>query len=175
MLRQELNGDLRNRNLPERVDDRQCGTLITQLKSKFRRHTEWVGDIQSTAERTGLVESITGRRRHLPMARKRDKHALNQACNHPIQSLASDLNLLAAIVLGARIEHGVLSTLVHDSGVVDLHSREGIRWFAKKIHRIWESLPTREYLGFDLVAPMKIEVQSGKNWGEMKEVKSLFT
>lgn len=169
-LEEELNGDLRNRGLEERVDERQCKQLITQLKHRFNVHVRWVEENQQQARELGYVESLTGRRRHLPLARQNNPHALNQAANHPIQSLASDLNLLAAIQLGARFKHGVLITLVHDSGVADLKTLDAVGWFAKKVRWIWKHLDTREYLGFDLTVDLKIEVKAGRNWGEMVEI-----
>lgn len=170
VLERELNDDLRKLGLPERVDTRECERLIRRLRRKFATHTAWVEHIQNIARSTGTVESLTGRIRHLPLAISGDRHALNQSCNFPIQSLASDLNLLSAFILGDTFDGGMLTTLVHDSGVVDLRDLEAGSKFTCSIRDIWADLPTQQYLGFKLIAPLKIEVQIGRTWGEMVEV-----
>lgn len=170
VLEEELNNDLRKLGLPERVDTRECDRLIRRLRRRFAIHTDWVEHIQRTAREVGEVRSLTGRTRHLPLAAAGDRHALNQACNFPIQSLASDLNLLAALVFVESFSGGVLTTLVHDSGVVDLRSLDDGRDFTCCIRDIWQDLPTKNYFGFRMIAPLKIEVKIGRNWGEMTEV-----
>lgn len=163
-LAHELNGDLRKQRLVDRVDEGQCQGLIDTLRSRFHVHTDWVEATQTQAILEGVVYSMTGRRRRLPKAREKDRHALNQAANFPIQSLASDLNTLAALKLGATFPGGVLATLVHDAGLGDVRGLEQVSWFSKKIHRIWKRLPTKEVFGFDLTVPMKIEVKAGRTW-----------
>jgi DNA polymerase I-like protein with 3'-5' exonuclease and polymerase domains len=168
-LRKELNKDLADRKFKERVTDGDCEDFLAKLRSEHRIHFEWIGDTRATVRRTGYVESLTGRRRRLPHAYAGDAHALNQAINFPIQSLANDLNLLSAVLAGWRFSGGVLATLVHDSGVADCKSLEVVGRFAQRIRRVWRDLPTEKYFGFTSPVPLTVTLSAGRRWHPMKK------
>jgi DNA polymerase I-like protein with 3'-5' exonuclease and polymerase domains len=168
-LRTSLNHDLANLGFKERVTLDECKEFLFKLKGHYSTHYEWIGDIKATVRETGVIESLTGRRRHLPHGRHNDNHALNQAINFPIQNLANDLNILAALQFGWRFTGGVLTTLVHDSGVADCRDLDAVDSATRKIRRIWKTLPTEEYFGFKSTIPLSITVGAGRLWHPLKE------
>jgi len=168
-LKSSLNRDLADRGFREKVTINECKAFLEQLESHYADHYEWIHDTKATVRRTGVVESLTGRRRHLPHGRHADRHAYNQAVNFPIQNLANDLNLLAAIQFGWRFAGGVLCTLVHDSGVADCRDLDAVGRAERRVRRVWRDLPTLEYFGFEPTVPLSISVSAGRKWSPMKE------
>jgi len=84
----------------------------------FGTFTTWRTKQGKKMLRQGYVESITGRRRRLPLITKHTKgKALRIAANMPIQSAASDLTLISAIELYRQGFHVAL--LIHDSIILE--------------------------------------------------------
>lgn len=84
----------------------------------------WHNKQKRLARAQGYVMNKIGRKRRLPNAMKPDRgqydpqksEAERQAINSPIQSLASDLNLLAAIEIDSKIDNNICQMVgtVHD-------------------------------------------------------------
>lgn len=136
--------------------------------------------LERSVERTGYLESFTGRRRRVPEVRSVDEklvaRALRQSVNFPIQSGASDMTLMSLVKIWRVMrERGYKSKIiltVHDSIVFDLHVSEfaEVMGLAKQI---MESLPTwsDEVLpGLDwswLRVPVVADVEVGPSWGTL--------
>jgi uracil-DNA glycosylase family 4 len=100
-------------------------------KAFFRLYSglpDWHKRQRNFAAKHGYVRNIIGRKRRLPdaqlAANDNDKHgmmrmqeAFRQAINSPVQSLASDFNLLAAIQLWRTlpVEHFRIVATIHDA------------------------------------------------------------
>ena len=128
--------------------------------------------------RKGYIDSILGRRRHLPDALDSSeveifvrREAIRQAINSPIQGTASDLNLFIAALIGpTRLKWDFkvpkdtqFRGAVHDSLLLKVHKRH-MREVAKGIHYTVENLPLKKYFGVTLKVPLKVDVTASDCW-----------
>jgi len=89
----------------------------------FWKLEEWINETQEFIAINGYVYSPFGRKRRLLNARSKDKkissHEIRSGLNFIVQSVASDINLLAAIDMNAWIKinefDAKIFALVHDS------------------------------------------------------------
>jgi DNA polymerase I len=133
----------------------------------------WLESVEKELIEKGHVTSIFGRRRRLPLNVAKDegeyRHMLRQACNFPVQSVASELTQMAMVLID-RSDVGHIVGNVHDSIIVEStrpkacaremmrvmeHPDEIVKSFGYKIH-------------FDVPTPVEIKV--GENWEEMEVV-----
>jgi DNA polymerase I len=117
----------------------------------------------------GYVETLMGRRRYVPELRSshggRRQAAEREAINAPIQGTNADLIKLAMVRLYAEIQRrGLQSRMllqVHDELVLEVPEDE-----MTEITKV--VCETMEGVGTDLTVPLRVEVESGRNWEEMK-------
>jgi DNA polymerase I-like protein with 3'-5' exonuclease and polymerase domains len=91
--------------------------------TKFKRLKQWLDTRKTFIETNGYTYSFFGRKRRLPNVFSADKgiaaHEVRSGINAEVQSLASDVNLLAAMNTADQIEREGLDAqifmLVHDS------------------------------------------------------------
>jgi DNA polymerase I-like protein with 3'-5' exonuclease and polymerase domains len=125
------------------------------------------------ARRYHRVNSPIGRVRHLPDILSTDKdvqaESERQAINSPVQSMASDLMLMALIRLHARMSKEgnarILGT-VHDSILFEVKHGYEDYW----LPIIKETMEDMEYVrrtfGFEVTVPIIADIETGSHWGE---------
>lgn len=141
--------------------------------SKYKGVKNYIIKMKKFARKHGYVESLFGRRRRVPeLKEKRSESSralLNglerQSINMPIQSTASDVNLIAMANLQKRLDAERMESLiiltVHDSIVLDVPKTE-----LKKCCRIVKE--EMEGLEFDwLDIPLEVDIEIMKSWGEL--------
>jgi DNA polymerase-1 len=117
------------------------------------------------------VQSSIGRIRHLPDVGSQDKEvraeAERQAINSPVQSLASDMMLLALVMLHEQMppdEARIVGT-VHDSILFEVKD-EHVGYWLGRIKDTMEHLPLQKKFGVGLTVPIQVDISVGKRWGE---------
>ena len=96
---------------------------INQYFTKFRRLKEWLEQRKDFIQANGYTYSFFGRKRRLPNVFSSDKgiaaHEVRSGINAEVQSLASDVNLLGAMLTAKEVAAEGLDAkifmLVHDS------------------------------------------------------------
>lgn len=131
---------------------------------KFR---EWYFQQHANALTTGRSVSPFGRvRRWNLITRENRQSVLNQSVNFPVQSLASDLNLIAFMKVHEELKRRRLGRglfLVHDS--IEAEVREGREAEAIQVIRdIMTTWPIDNPSG----AILDVETSVGSNWGNTK-------
>ena len=109
---------------------------ITEAQDAIKEYFEtfpmlksWLQMSKEDIQANGYIYSILGRKRRLPNVFSNDKgissHEIRSGINFLIQSVASDINLLAAIELNQWIKDNnidaMIIALVHDSIVSEVH------------------------------------------------------
>lgn len=136
---------------------------------RYPRLEAWHQEVRSTVEREGEVVSLTGRTRRLPEAWATDRRlveeAYRQGINFGVQSLASDLMMLALPRIEEAISQmsstGGLVTTVHDSVLVEVpeagasYAADAVREIMETCH--WPELQTGLYDKVPLVADIEIK------------------
>lgn len=139
--------------------------------AQFTKLLAWHARQRRLVNNYGRVQSAIGRVRHLPDVYSEDKkvrgEAERQAINSPVQSLASDMMLLALIILHALMppdEVRIVGT-VHDSILFEIRDDVVDKW-VPIIREIMEHLPLKQKFGAVLTVPIKVDISVGKHWGE---------
>lgn len=125
----------------------------------------------------GRVQSPIGRIRHLPdVYSPQDfvrKEAERQAINSPVQSMASDMNVLSMILIEEEFRRqgirGHTLGLVHDAINFEIHN-DDLAKALPIIKSIMENLPLKKKFGCDLDIPIVADIKVGTHWGGAKEL-----
>ncbi len=131
---------------------------------------EYIDLTKALAHKQGYVETVFGRRRYLPEiesgVRELRAAAERMAINHPVQGTAADILKLAMIRVATALEKQFpaarLIMTVHDEIVVEAPEKEA-RAVAKLLKAEMEG-------AHRFSVPIVVDVESGKNWGEMEKI-----
>lgn len=137
---------------------------------------EWHKRTKESAVKNGYVETLFGRRRHLDGIKygcgSEKGAALRQAVNTSVQSVASDMMILALGLIHRLIVRGpydakIVAT-VHDSVLLEIAENEA-EVVARKAKYIMEHLPLSHFK-VKLNVPIEAGLSMGPRWGEMEEL-----
>lgn len=128
----------------------------------------WRAKVAQECARTGYVQTLSGRKRHLPGIYSSDRGekagAERQAYNTPIQGTAAEIAKASMVALDAWLKANTPSAFmvlqVHDELVVECDESDGPR-----IKKAMEDIMANT-IKLDL--PLKAEVKLGKSWEEAK-------
>jgi DNA polymerase I len=117
------------------------------------------------AKDEGYVESLVGRRRPTPDVQSSNfavrEGAYRAAINMPIQGTAADLTKLAMVRVVKQLPEGArLIMQVHDSLLVECDESQ-----AAEVGKILKEIMEAVYP--NLGVKLKVDVSTGKNWGEL--------
>lgn len=148
------------------VSIEEAEELVKTFFSAFPRAKEWIEETETELLAKGALVTPFGRRRRFDIGLfdgwGRAK-ALRQGPNFMIQSLASDLNLLAMIKIGDMIdwESTRLLLSVHDSLL--LETKDDVDEVAKMVKKTMQETPP----WFNV--PMVADGSVGTRWGSLKK------
>ena len=125
---------------------------------------KYIDSLRKQAEEQGYVETLLGRRRPTPDVKSSNfavrEAAYRAAINHPLQGTAADLMKLAMVEIDKKLPADAHMLLqIHDSILVEAPEKD-----AKKTGEILKS--TMENI-YKLPVKLKVDISSGKNWGEL--------
>ena len=156
-----------------------AGISFAEAKDFIRKYLEVFSGVKEYMETTralahsqGFVETLLGRRRYLPeinsgMFQLRNA-AERMAINAPVQGTAADLIKLAMIEINQMIktkynpEDVKMILQVHDELVFDVKNSLA-ESFGQEVKLIMENV-------IKLRVPVLVELESGQNWGELKQI-----
>lgn len=115
---------------------------INAYFKRFSKLKKWLQSRKEFIEANGFTYSFFGRKRRLPNVFSSDKgiaaHEVRSGINSEVQSIASDVNLLAAIDTAKEIEEagidGKIFMLVHDS-IVGIVKEEDVENYCEILRR----------------------------------------
>lgn len=133
-----------------------------ELRAPIRKY---IDHTLEKAEKDGYVETYYGRRRPTPDLKSSNymvrEGAKRQAANMPIQGTEADLMKLAMIKIEEKLgDLGQQILQIHDSVLVECPAKN-----AEKVGKILKE--TMEAIAPELPIKLKVDVESGKNWGEL--------
>jgi DNA polymerase-1 len=122
-------------------------------------------ETRAMAREQGYVETVAGRRLHLPEIRSKNQqlrqYAERSAINAPMQGTAAD------IIKRAMID--VHRWLAGDAGarlVMQVHDELVLEVTLEQVERVEQGLRERMSAAAKLRVPLKVEVGRGPNWDE---------
>ena len=126
---------------------------------------DFINKLKDQARNKGYVESIFGRRRPTPDVKSGNfivrEAALRQAVNMPMQGTEADLMKMAMIEVDKKLSKDCHQLLqIHDSILVEC-SEDKAADLSKSLKEIMENIYPQ------LGVALKVDVHSGRNWGEL--------
>ncbi|MFH1781930.1 MAG: DNA polymerase, partial [Patescibacteria group bacterium] len=136
----------------------------------FKGVKKYIDKTKEEAHEKGYVETLFGRIRNLPEIDssfpEARRAAERMAINMPIQGTAADLMKLAMIKVQEEIDNGKISAKmilqVHDELVFEVKEKD-VEKVGEQVRKIMEDIHRFK-------CPITVDVEAGKNWGELKEV-----
>ncbi|MBI4429676.1 MAG: DNA polymerase I [Ignavibacteriales bacterium] len=148
------------------ITQTEAKEIIAKYFERFPKVKQYINDTIDTARKKGYVETLLGRRRHLPDINSRNQNirgnAERQAINMPIQGSAADMIKLAMI----RIDEAMRRTQLKSAMILQVHD-ELVFEIRKNEEQSMRKL-VLEYMGkaLELRVPVEVEIGVGKNWLE---------
>jgi len=163
-----------------RITLRQAEKFLREFFSLFKGYKRWSLAMEKAIEDSGFAEGLFGHRRHIAHINSRDESvraaAIREGVNFPIQNTASNMTIHA----GERARQAFLKENIRGKFILSVH--DSVVWWVHKddaeksaqiVLAMLES-PLEVYFPgikerFKRLPPIKAEIKSGPNWGEMKE------
>jgi DNA polymerase-1 len=148
----------------------QAKEFIDKYFSEFSGVKKFLDQTLAFTKKEGYCETLFGRRRYLPELMSTNYQARSaaerMAVNHPVQGTAADIMKMAMIDVHKYIRSEYnpddvkLTLQVHDELVLEV-KKKFVEKVSQKVKEIMENV-------VKLRVPVKVEVGSGKRWGELK-------
>ena len=148
------------------IEQKAARDYIDRYFARFAGVRRWMDETKARAAELGYVETLFGRRIHLPEIRggngPRRSGAERQAINAPMQGTAADLIKLAMIAVQDALDREHKATRmvmqVHDELVFEVPLAE-LDWAREAVPRLMAGVA-------ELSVPLLAEVGVGPNWDQ---------
>jgi DNA polymerase-1 len=139
--------------------------FIKMYFQRFEGVDRFLKETIRTAEETGFVRTLMGRRRRINAINSRNRTekmaAERVAVNSPIQGTAADIVKMAMVKLHRRLrEEGLTSRIllqVHDEIILEAPENE-VPAVERAVHEVMENVTSHGI-------PLKVQCESGESWG----------
>lgn len=149
------------------VTDEQAEDSRKSFFSLYPAFETWHKRQKTFARRNGYVRSLSGRKRRLPKAMMREdsmerREAERQAINSPVQSFASELNLMSAIQITEEYDRSMLRLCgtVHDAILAYIRNDKVLE-IGNRLLQIMQHPALMDVLEIDLNVPIEAEAKVG--------------
>ena len=153
------------------LSQQEASDFIAKYFAQFPRVRGYLDGVKQQAAGQGFVETLLGRKRYFPELLTGSKVAPNvkgaaqrAAVNHPIQGTAADILKIAMIRLHDELQKRNLGSRmilqVHDELVLEVPDPE-VSTVAPLVKSVME-------YAYQLEAPLKVDIKTGRHWGEME-------
>ena len=155
-----------------KIDPSEAKDIIDRYFSRFPAVQDWIGATLREAYENGYVETLGGFKRYVLELRSNNmivrKAGERIAVNSPIQGTAADIIKKAMVDLDQELKtkkfKSKMLLQVHDELVFEVPEKE-----TKKIAELVKEAMEGAY---KLNVPLIVDLKSGKNWGQMKNLKA---
>lgn len=145
----------------------EAATFIDAYFEKYRGVRDYVNSTKLHAAEKGYVQTMLGRRRHIPEIKSSNYQARQaaerMAINMPVQGTAADIIKLAMINIQNEMERQNLQSKM----ILQVHDELLFEVPQAAIERMKRLVPEIMSTAMELSVPLKVETKLGQNWGEM--------
>jgi len=146
----------------------EAAQFITAYFEKYPGVKKYLESTKEKAREKGYVQTILGRRRSIPEINSQNRQvreaAERMAINMPVQGTSADIIKVAMINLDRELEKSQLKSKmllqVHDELIFEVPQKE-----LEEMRRL---APEIMSTALELSIPLKVDIKTGKNWGEME-------
>ncbi len=168
------------------IDFNTAKQYIAEYFEQFPKVKEWMAQTLEFGFKHGYVETIWGRRRYMPelqsanqMLRSAGERA---AINHPVQGTSADMIKKAMVEIEKWLEssdknqgeNSRLLTLATSHScrlILQIHDELLFECDPKQVEEAARMICAKMENALKLDVPVKVDVKSGLNWGEMTPIK----
>ena len=146
----------------------EAAQFIAAYFEKYPGLKAYLETTKAEARRAGYVQTILGRRRHIPEINASNRQvreaAERMAINMPVQGTSADIIKIAMINLHREMKRRKLKSKmllqVHDELIFEV-PREEMELMRKLVPEVMST-------ALALSVPLKVDIKTGTNWGEME-------
>ena len=146
----------------------EAGQFIDAYFKRYPGIKQYLQDTIAHTRQLGFAETLLGRRRYLPDINTGNfnlrQAAERMATNHPIQGTNADIIKIAM----NRIEEEVRARSLDSRMILQVHDELIFECPDSELDIIKELVPRWMCSAMTLSIPVKVELKTGKNWGEME-------
>jgi len=146
----------------------EAAQFITSYFEKYPGVKQYLDSTKKQAREMGYVQTLLGRRRFIPEINSSNRQvreaAERMAINMPVQGTSADIIKVAMINLHREMEKRQLKSKlllqVHDELVFEVPEGE--------LEEMRQLTPQVMSAALELSVPLKVDIKTGSNWGEME-------
>ena len=146
----------------------EAAQFIAAYFSKYPGVKQYLESTKEQARKEGYVQTILGRRRFIPEIdspnRQVREAAERMAINMPVQGTSADIIKVAMVNLDREMQKRQLKSKmllqVHDELIFEVPEDE--------LENVRQLVPEIMSTALELCVPLKVDIKTGKNWGEMQ-------
>ena len=146
----------------------EAAQFIASYFEKYPGVKQYLESTKEQARKAGFVQTLLGRRRSIPEINSSNRQvreaAERMAINMPVQGTSADIIKVAMIDLyremGKRQLKSKMLIQVHDELVFEVPEAE--------LEEIRQLVPRAMSTAIELSVPLKVDIKTGNNWGEME-------
>ena len=156
--------------LAEQIDIKrnEAKQYIEQYLETYHGIKEFMTNVVEEAKRKGYVSTEFGRRRYIPELNSKNymirKFGDRAAMNTPIQGTAADIMKIAMIKVYNELKRRNLKSKI----VLQIHDELLIETLLEEIEEVKDILKESMENAANLLVPLSVEVEEGKNWYQAK-------
>ncbi len=146
----------------------EAAEFIAAYFEKYPGIREYLESTKEQARRSGYVQTLLGRKRRIPEINASNRQireaAERMAINMPVQGTSADIIKVAMINLHQKMSQQKLKSKmllqVHDELIFEVPQEE--------MELMRELVPQVMCAALALSVPLKVDIKTGSNWGEME-------
>ncbi len=152
----------------ERIPREEAATFIRRYFGKYERVRAWRDGATESCRTLGYAETMMGRRRYIPEIKSQNfqirSSGERMAINMPVQGTASDIIKVAM----NRIDDEIAARGLKSRMILQVHDELIFEGPRAEIEIVREMALRVMPISLDLVVPLKIDIKTGTNWGELE-------
>ncbi len=152
----------------ERISREEAATFIRRYFEKYTKIGAWRDGAIESCRTLGYAETLLGRRRYIPEIKSPNFQVRGSgermAINMPVQGTASDIIKVAM----NRIEDEIMERGMQSRMILQVHDELIFEGPRSEIDAVRDMCLRIMPKSLDLVVPLKIDIKTGKNWGELE-------
>ncbi len=146
----------------------EAAQFITSYFEKYPEVKQYLESTKQQARESGYVQTLLGRKRFIPEINSPNRQvreaAERMAINMPVQGTSADIIKVAMINLYREMDQRQLKSKlllqVHDELVFEVPEEE--------LETMRQLVPQVMSTALELNVPLKVDIKTGNNWGEME-------
>ncbi len=152
----------------EGISREEAGAFIKRYFEKYTGVRDWRTGAVERCRSLGYAETMLGRRRYIPEIKSPNYQIRSAgeriAINMPLQGTASDIIKVAMNRIDAEMAEKQLETKM----ILQVHDELIFEGPRSEIDTIREMCLRIMPASLDLAVPLKVDIKTGKNWGELE-------